>query len=432
MRHLLRHAPALALAMSAWSSCAHAQMLGDPRAAAAYGSQAGITDTQREQLLQAQREAERLRDEAMQRFNRRREQQTQAERERDDATLNQPRQWLERFLQVPAAATLSAENRVQAEATLQPARERALSAWPAWREQALALAIAAEAAGKASLKASGTQVEQAALVLSARVLNEAASWIADAEPHPSDAAWIEALRSDSLCRHVRSTEPGALVASLIEALPAERRATAWAGEAARLARWGQAARTLPAPADRALEDHLQAALPATAASWPAAVRDVVTSAAWRDGSAAPAARCEVLRWWSQEQVRRKEMGPRQALFAWRSALAVRSGDFVLAAVPRGGALDEGGYPPVARRLALSGKVVVEQDVDAAGKVVHSFVQRRELRTAWLGEPVPLALERELDRATLERVAATPAAAPDPASLRDGVATRRVAMEWVLK
>lgn len=58
-------------------------------------------------------------------------------------------------------------------------------------------------------------------------------------------------------------------------------------------------------------------------------------------------------------------------------------------------------------------------------------ERRELRAASLGNRTPLALEHELDRATLDRVAAMPPKAPDPASLRDGVATRRVGIEWVV-
>jgi hypothetical protein len=121
------------------------------------------------------------------------------------------------------------------------------------------------------------------------------------------------------------------------------------------------------------------------------------------------------------------------MLAWRTALAPRSADHLLAAQARSGAeaLGANGYPRVAESLRLSGKVVVEQDVDASGKVLHAFVQRRELQAASLGHQVPLGLERELDRATLDRVAAMPATPPDPATLREGAATRRVAIEWVL-
>jgi hypothetical protein len=121
------------------------------------------------------------------------------------------------------------------------------------------------------------------------------------------------------------------------------------------------------------------------------------------------------------------------MLAWRTAMAPRSADFLLAGVPRGGAeaLDQGGYPAVARRLGLTGRVVVEQDVDAAGKPLHLFIQRRELRAASLGNQVPLALEHELDRATLDRVAATPRTAPAASTLQGGVATQRVGIEWAV-
>ena len=76
------------------------------------------------------------------------------------------------------------------------------------------------------------------------MLNEAALWFGDIEPQASDALWIEALKRPGLCQGLSSVEPGAQMATLIEALPPERRAAAWAGEAARLARWGQETRSL--------------------------------------------------------------------------------------------------------------------------------------------------------------------------------------------
>jgi outer membrane biosynthesis protein TonB len=122
------------------------------------------------------------------------------------------------------------------------------------------------------------------------------------------------------------------------------------------------------------------------------------------------------------------------MLAWRTALAPRSADFLLTALPRSGAeaLDKSGFPLVAHRMALVGRVFVEQDVDASGKVISAFVQRRALHAASLGKQEPVGLEHELDQATLDRVAAMVPKAPDPASLSNGVATRRVGIEWVVK
>jgi hypothetical protein len=349
----------------------------------------------------------------------------------DLQALDGSRQLLARLFQLPATLALSADNRALAESTLQPQRERAAAAWPAWQTQALTSAVAAS--GKRA-----AQNEQANLLLSVRALNEAALWFADAEPHPSDSVWIEALRRGGLCQGLTATEPAAQMAALIEALPPEQRAAAWAGEAARLARWGQEQRTvLPAP-ERAFEDSLVPALtpPAlarTLGSMPPALRAAVQAPGWTLAAQEPAQRCELLRWWSQEQVRLKQLSPRQAMLAWRTALAPRSADFLLAGQPRSGAqaLDKAGFPVVAHRLALVGQVFVEQDIDVTGKVLHAFVQRRELRSASLGTQVPVGLEHELDQATLDRVAAMAPQAPNPGALRDGVATRRLGVEWAM-
>jgi hypothetical protein len=351
--------------------------------------------------------------------------------EKDQAMLGQPRQLLTRLLQLPETLKLSPEGRALAESTLRPHRERVVTGWPALQAQAVARGTDASGNRKA-------EIEEVALNLSARVVNEAALWFADAEPQASDAIWIEALRREGLCQGVTGVEPAARMAALIDALPAEQRAAAWAGEATRLSRWNQDTRTLLPPAERALEDSLIPALaPAardkTLAAMPEALRAAVQAPGWTPASQAPAQRCELLRWWSQEQVRMKQLSPRQAMLAWRTALAPRSADFLLAGVPRqgAGAMDQGGYPVVARRLGLTGRVVVEQDVDAAGKPLHMFIQRRELRATGLGDQAPLALEHELDAATLERVAANPRGVPQPAALRNGVATVRVGIEWTV-
>jgi hypothetical protein len=378
------------------------------------------------------REFDRLRSDAMAARKKERDQRLRDALAKDQATLAQPRELLARLLQLPDAVKLSVEGRALAEATLQPVRQRIAAEWPALQEKAISL----------SSDASGNRVaelDEVALNLSARVVNESALWFADAEPHASDASWIEALRRGGLCEGLVGTDPAAQMAVLIDALPAEQRAAAWAGEAARLSRWGQETRTVLPPPERALEAGLVPALaPAlrdkTLAAMPEAMRAAVQAPGWSLAAQAPAQRCEMLRWWSQEQVRAKRLSPRQAMLAWRTALAVRSADFLLAGVPREGAqaIDKGGYPVVARRLGLSGRVVVEQDVDATGKPLHRFVQRRELRAASLGNLPPVGLESELDAATLARVASAPAAPPAASTLQGGVATQRMGVEWVVE
>jgi hypothetical protein len=378
-----------------------------------------------------QREADRLIEEERTRREGERLHKLREALAENQATLEQPRQLLVRLFELPDTLKLSVENRALAEATLQAQRTRAAAAWTDWQEQAIN-----RVSTTSDKPAAG--IEELALQLSIRAVNEAALWFADAEPHASDALWIEALKRPGLCQDLSATEPAAQMATLIEALPPERRAAAWAGEATRLARWGQEARTLLPPPERTLEDSLVPALtsPAlakTLLSMPVALRSAVQAPGWTLATQAPAQRCEVLRWWSQEQVRGKQLTPRRAMLAWRSALAPRSVDFLLTALARSGAgaLDKSGFPLVAHSLALVGRVFVEQDIDASGKVISAFIQRRELHAASLDKQEPVGLEHELDLATLDRVAAMAPKAPDPATLRDGVATRRVGIEWVI-
>ena len=387
---------------------------------------------EQQELTVSTREYDRLRSDAMAARKKERDKRLREALAKDEATLAQPRELLARLLQLPDTLKLSAEGHALAEATLQPVRQRITAEWPALQERALALG--SDASGNRT-----AELDEVALNLSARVVNESALWFADAEPHASDAVWIEALKRGGLCEGLVGTEPAAQMAMLIDALPAEQRAAAWAGEAARLSRWGQETRTVLPPPERALEAALVPALaPAmrdkTLAAMPEPLRAAVQAPGWSLPAQAPAQRCEMLRWWSQEQVRSKRLSPRQAMLAWRTALAVRSSDFLLAGVPREGAqaIDKGGYPIVARRLGLSGRVVVEQDVDAAGKPLHRFVQRRELRAASLGNQPPVGLEGELDAATLARVAAAPAAPPAASTLQGGVATQRMGIEWAVE
>jgi hypothetical protein len=377
------------------------------------------------------RENARLLDETQQRLNTERKLKLYEVMKGDQTALEQPRQLLARLFELPDTLKLSTENRALAEATLQAQRMRAAAAWPDWQEQVIDRVIQGSDKPAAEL-------EEAGLQLSIRVLNEAALWFGDTEPQASDALWIEALKRPGLCQGLSSVEPGAQMATLIDALPPERRAAAWAGEAARLARWGQETRKLLPPPERTLEDSLVPALTAptlakTLLNMPVALRSTVQTPGWKLVTQAPAQRCETLRWWSQEQVRSKQLTPRQAMLAWRSALAPRSVDFLLTTQPRSGtaALDKNGFPLVAHNMALVGRVFVEQDIDASGKVISAFIQRRELHAASLGKQQAMGLEHELDLATLDRVAAMAPKAPDPASLSNGVATRRVGIEWAI-
>ncbi|WP_457356576.1 hypothetical protein [Roseateles sp. P5_D6] len=344
--------------------------------------------------------------------------------ERDAGLLRQPVDLLAGMFQLPADLKLSPEHRSVAEGVLRQQRERAQAGWAAWLTDETAQ-------GKGELRA-----EVAAQRLSNRVLNEVALWQADATPHPSDTIWIDALKTPAICQRLDQPRPVAQVAQLIEALPAEQRDAAWQGEAARLARWGQVPRQVPPSPDRAFEDELVAALPkppGNASSLAPEVRNALQAPGWTYAAQSPASRCELLRWWSQEQVRTQRMTAPRALHAWRTAMAVRSSGYLLPDVPRSGpgATDANGFPLFARRAELAGTVVVEQDLDAAGKIVRSFVQRREIMAAGVRGVPALALERELDAVSLARAATTPAAAPDPAQLRDGTATRRIGIEWVL-
>ena len=344
--------------------------------------------------------------------------------ERDAGLLRQPLDLLASMFQLPADLKLSPEHRSVAESVLRQQRERAQAGWAAWLNEETAQ-------GKGELRA-----EVAAQRLSNRVLNEVALWQADATPHPSDTIWIEALKTPGICQRLDQTRPAAQVAQLIEALPAEQRDAAWQGEAARLARWGQVPRQVPPSPDRAFEDELVAALPkppGDTSGLAPEVRNALQAAGWTYARQAPASRCELLRWWSQEQVRSRRMTAPRALQAWRTALAVRSQAYLLPDVPRSGpgATDANGFPLFARRAELAGTVVVEQDINAAGKIVRSFVQRREIAAAGVRGVPALALERELDAVSLARAATTPTAAPDPAQMRDGTATRRIGIEWVL-
>jgi hypothetical protein len=344
--------------------------------------------------------------------------------EREAGLLRQPLELLSSMFKMPADLKLSPEHRSVADEVLRQQRERAQAGWAAW--------LTEEATqGKGELRA-----EVVAQRLSNRVLNEVALWQADATPHPSDTIWIEALKTPVICQRLDQSQPAAQVAQLIEALPAAQRDAAWQGEAARLARWGLNPRQVPPSPDRALEDELAATLPkppGDMSSLAPELRNALQAAGWTYAGQSAASRCELLRWWSQEQVRSRRMTATRALQAWRTALAVRSQAYLLPEVPRSGpgATDANGFPLFARRAELAGTVVVEQDIDAAGKIVRSFVQRREITAAGVRGVSAVALERELDAVSLARAAATLAAAPGPAQLRDGTATRRIGIEWVL-
>lgn len=345
--------------------------------------------------------------------------------DRDASLLRQPLELLNRLFALPPELPLSADHRAMAESVLRQHRDRVLAAWPAWVTEE-------SSQGQGKLVA-----ETVSQHLANRVLNEAALWQADATPNSGDAVWLEALKGADLCRRLDQTLPAAQTAQLIEALPAAQRSAAWQGESERLARWGQKPRTTLQATERVLEDTLVASLPALAGNATGlapALRDAVRTPGWTYASQPPAVRCELLRWWSQEQVRTKRLTPLQALHAWRTAMAVRSTEMLYSDVPRGGpqSVDKGGYPVAARRAGVTGKVVVEQDLDARGRVLRSFIQRREIQALGVRDVPALALERELDDVSLARALAAPAVAPDPSQLRDGTVTRRLAFEWTLQ
>lgn len=375
----------------------------------------------------AQEIIDKQRDEAAIQTMREQRRQLRERLDRDASLLHQPLDLLERLFLLPAELPLSADHRALAETVLQQHRERAKADWPAW--------VSEEAAqGQGELLA-----ETMSRRLANRVLNETALWQADAAPAASDAIWLEALKRPDLCQRLDQMLPASQKAQLIEALPAEQRATAWQGEAERLARWGQKPRTTLPPNERVLEDTLLASLPALASDTAPSglapeLRDALRTPGWSYAAQPPRVHCELLRWWSQEQVRTKRLAPLQALYAWRTAMAVRSTATLYPDLPRSGpmSVDQGGYPAAARRAEVTGKVVVEQDLDANGRVLRSFIQRREIQAAGVRDVPAVALERELDDISLTRALAAPTAAPDPAQLRDGTATRRLAFEWALQ
>ncbi|KQV47930.1 hypothetical protein ASC95_18260 [Pelomonas sp. Root1217] len=415
--------------LAALSTPLTATAQGAPPAASPTDVWKAINKTQEEGDAVLKREAEQLYEKEKIRSESEANRKLRAALAQNQATLDQPRLLLNRLLQLPDTLKLATDNRGLAEAVLKAQRDRAAAAWPAWQDQV----IARVATGTAKKT---TDVERVALQLSARVLNEVALWQADATPHASDTIWIAALKAPAVCQRLDQTEPAAQAAQLIEALPAEQRDAAWQGEAARLARWGQAQRQTPPPVDRTLEDTLLAALPALKPGTPGLAPELAAALhapGWRLAQQTPATRCELLRWWSQEQVRTKRMVPLQALHAWRTAMAVGSATYLSPEIPRNGpgANDANGYPLFALHAQIAGRVVVEQDIDATGKIVRSFIQRREVTAAGTEGLPALAMERELDDASLTRALATPASAPEPAQLRDGTATRRIGIEWVL-
>lgn len=416
----LLHAPAAVLAQGTFPGMEPGRVGG----VAAEGQNPDKAAAAAKNKQMAQELIDQQRDEAARRLMVEQRAKLRERLERDAGLLRQPVDLLAGMFQLPADLKLSPEHRSVAEDVLRQQRERAQASWAAWLTEETAQ-------GKGELRA-----EVAAQRLSNRVLNEVALWQADATPQPSDTIWIEALKTPGICNGLDQSRPAAQVAQLIEALPAAQRNTAWQGEAERLARWGQAPRQVPPSPDRAFEDELVATLaklPGDTSSLAPEVRNALQAAGWTYAGQSPASRCELLRWWSQEQVRSRRMTAPRALQAWRTALAVRSQAYLLPDMPRSGpgATDANGFPLFARRAELAGTVVVEQDIDAAGKIVRSFVQRREITAAGVRGVPALALERELDAVSLARAAATAAAAPDPAQMRDGTATRRIGIEWVL-
>jgi len=265
-----------------------------------------------------------------------------------------------------------------------------------------------------------------------RFSNELTAWrLAAGEPDSGTVTSLAEFVPLSACRHADMDGLWAMLMLQLQALPPDRQASALAAEAALLQRWGQWPEP-PAPVEPSLADLTQALLTnldQAPASLAPPMLPALASVLMRDPI--PRARsvsrhCADHLWRLQAALAHGR--PRaQALAAYAQAAAPRPGDR-----SEGLTADSDGYPALARRYLVEGKVTVALTTDARGRVLGARVLRRQLQAMDQKGSRPLAYELLLDAASLEQAMQMPAKVPPPAELVNGVHRRDVEFVWKLE
>lgn len=224
--------------------------------------------------------------------------------------------------------------------------------------------------------------------------------------------WVAALAVPTLCddqggsrwlqRHLR----------MLQSLPAENRAAAFAADWRALQRMSDPAWLPPPRPSPSLLEALTSWVDTQRAgrgsketlgmtprqAWIVFTR-LDRSEAWHWAD-----RCDAARWWAAESLRSGVFGPADAVLAFRYAALLSPSDVF--ASPSGPA-DEN-YPTLARRWAVTGDVTVAFRRDALGRVVEPRVVGRQVRVPGAAWPDGLPWDTVFDTTVLGRAQALPA------------------------
>jgi hypothetical protein len=304
--------------------------------------------------------------------------------------------WAERLFSLPAAMSLDADLRRDAEALLAEHRTRVRASAAAWVAEEQSLLGADASAGALSLP------------VMARLANELALWQLDSTGETHDALMLRALRSPVFCRARSTIAPVHTLLAALQSLPAPERAAALAAQRSLLQRWGQPREVPPRP-DLHLPDHALAALQGLRAlARPVHEPPLPPVLAWNQLSTpprtlGPAHRCALLQWALQREDLRQAPAAEQ-LNLLRYGLLFVAADWL--SERDAPAVNDAGYPTLAARFEVTGDIAVAGRVRSSGEGLEALrIVAREINVPGIRGVRPVAFDTALDAASLERAAA---------------------------
>jgi hypothetical protein len=249
----------------------------------------------------------------------------------------------------------------------------------------------------------------------ARLLNEIALWQLDAGDEDYERATLAAIRtSPRVCEWEGDPRFSDFASRMLrlQAMPPAQRTAALATERRLLARWGQQRQAVapwpsPLPQDAAVAllkreqaDKPRPALPPLLA-WQLLGEQKAYAALH------PAERCAMLQWWLQDSLRHGAK-PADALNAFRYGTLITASDRFAGSnwteepERKAGAADRyPPYPKLASHFAVTGKTLVEVDLDATGKPRQARIASRQVDVPGIRGVRPVVFENVFDKAALD-------------------------------
>jgi hypothetical protein len=269
--------------------------------------------------------------------------------------------------------------------------------------------------------------------LRARLANEMALMYLESPGAEYDEVLLGALRQPAYCRSALARFGWARQAILLQAVDLQKRDVMLAGEKELLARWGTTRIEPPSPSPLSeVEQDLIARLRTNQASSAPPMPPVL---AWsllvnKPPALDPDVGCALHQWALVQGLTAAKQSPKMMLQAYRYA-ALPLADPSLNPPDGGQPLSADGYPVVAVRFGVEGKVTVRMTLDADGKPQRALVVRRDITVD--GERGSMAgLETLLDEASIARASAIPHPKPEASALKDGVVIGDQVISWRLE